>query len=46
MALGGQLQDCVGMEKVFDASNCNTIYGNSTTVQPPAIRVYGWRRVS
>lgn len=30
----------------FDASRSNSIYGNSDTVQPPAIRVYGWRRIS
>lgn len=28
----------------FDASNSNSIYGNSTTVQPPAIKVYMWKR--
>ena len=28
----------------FDASESNSIYGNSTTVQPPAIRVFAWRR--
>lgn len=30
----------------FDANQSNPIYGNSTTVQPPAIKVYMWRRVS
>lgn len=30
----------------FDASESNSIYGNSTTVQPPAIRVYMWRRTA
>lgn len=30
----------------FDASRSNSIYGNSTTVQPPAIRVYMWRRTA
>lgn len=30
----------------FDASKSNTIYGNSTTVQPPAYKVYAWRRIS
>ena len=29
----------------FDASNSNSIYGNSTTVQPPAILVYIWHRL-
>lgn len=30
----------------FDASRSNSIYGNSTTVQPPAIKVYAYKRVS
>ncbi len=30
----------------FSASNSNSIYGNSSTVQPPAYQVYAWRRVS
>lgn len=30
----------------FDASYSNSIYGNSTTVQPPAYYVYMWRRAS
>ena len=30
----------------FDASRSNAIYGNSTTVQPPAIRVYAWKRTA
>ena len=29
----------------FNASRYNSIYGNSTTVQPPAYRVYAWRRI-
>ena len=28
----------------FYASNSNDIYGKSSTVQPPAIKVYMWRR--
>lgn len=28
----------------FDASKSSSIYGNSTTVQPPAYKVYAWRR--
>lgn len=28
----------------FDASRSSSIYGNSSTVQPPAIKVYAWRR--
>lgn len=30
----------------FDASKSNTIYGSSTTVQPPAIRVFAWERIA
>ena len=29
----------------LDASRCNAIYGRSNTVQPPAYRVYVWKRV-
>lgn len=28
----------------FDASHSNSVYGNSTTVQPPAYRIYAWKR--
>ena len=28
----------------FDASRSNSIYGNSNTVQPPAYKIYAWRR--
>lgn len=30
----------------FDASQSNAIYGNSETVQPPAYKVYAWRRIA
>lgn len=30
----------------FDASKSNSIYGKSTTVQPPAFYVYMWRRTA
>ena len=30
----------------FDASKSNPIYGNSTTVQPPAYKVYAWKRIA
>jgi hypothetical protein len=33
----GQIFGKVRPHTVFDASNCNDIYGNSTTVQPPAL---------
>lgn len=35
-----------GSIKGFDASRSNPIYGNSNTVQPPAIAVIFWQRVS
>lgn len=30
----------------FDASKSNNIYGNSSTVQPPAYKVHFWKRIS
>jgi hypothetical protein len=30
----------------FDASRSNSIYGNSNTVQPPAYKIYAWRRTA
>ena len=30
----------------FDASYSNSIYGRSTTVQPPAIKCYMWKRTA
>ena len=30
----------------FSASRSNSIYGNSSTVQPPAIKVYAYKRLS
>lgn len=39
---GGSGNDAGKIE--FNASNSNSIYGNSNTVQPPAYKVYGWRR--
>ena len=30
----------------FDASRSSSIYGNSSTVQPPAYKVYAWRRTA
>ena len=35
-----------GFNLWFDASKYNTIYGNSTTVQPPAIKIYAWKRIA
>lgn len=33
-------------ELYFNASKSNSIYGNSTTVQPPAYTVFAWKRVA
>lgn len=30
----------------LNASTSNSIYGNSTTVQPPAYTIYAWKRIS
>ncbi|MBR5223807.1 MAG: hypothetical protein IKV81_06565 [Clostridia bacterium] len=30
----------------FDASRSNSIYGSSTTVQPPAYKIYAWERTA
>ena len=30
----------------FSASSSNSIYGKSNTVQPPAIKVYAWKKIS
>lgn len=30
----------------IDASKSNSIYGNSNTVQPPAIKIYLWKRIA
>ena len=30
----------------FNASKSNSIYGNSSTVQPPAYKVYAWKRTA
>jgi hypothetical protein len=33
------------LKAVLDASKSNNIYGNSSTVQPPAYKVHFWKRV-
>lgn len=38
--------DANGCYYNFDASRSNSIYGNSTTVQPPSYRVNVWRRTA
>jgi len=35
-----------GIHFGFDASRSNSIYGNSSTVQPPAIKIYLWKRTA
>ena len=35
-----------GWHYTFDASRVSSVYGNSTTVQPPAIKVYMWHRTA
>lgn len=34
------------LKAVLDASKSNSIYGNSSTVQPPVYKVHFWKRVS
>ena len=34
------------LKAVLDASKSNNIYGNSSTVQPPAYKVHFWKRIS
>lgn len=34
------------LKVVLDASKSNNIYGNSSTVQPPAYKVHFWKRIS
>lgn len=41
-----KVSDSGGKDIKFDASNSNPIYGNSTTVQPPAYKVYAWKRIA
>lgn len=35
-----------GNKITFNASSSNSIYGSSSTVQPPAYKVYAWRRTA
>lgn len=35
-----------GYQIGFEASRSNSIYGNSSTVQPPAYKVYAWKRTA
>ena len=42
---GGGTADIVDIEAGFDASRSSSVYGKSSTVQPPAYYVYMWRRI-
>ena len=42
----GNSNQSVGGTLSFNASKSNSIYGRSSTVQPPAIQVYAWERTS
>lgn len=35
-----------GWHYTFDASRVSSVYGNSTTVQPPSVKVYMWHRTA
>lgn len=35
-----------GLKIDFNAHSSNEIYGSSTTVQPPAYKIYAWKRIS
>lgn len=41
-----QTENVGGCDLGFDASRSNSIYGNSETVQPPALVVYMWQRIA
>lgn len=43
---GAYVGDYVATEKAFDASKSNSIYGKSSTVQPPAYLVNIWKRTA
>lgn len=43
-AWSGSTNGCYNIE--FDASKSNSIYGKSTTVQPPAYALIAWRRTA
>lgn len=45
-AFGTVLNNSMANKVNFDASRSNSIYGNSSTVQPPAIKAYIWHRTS
>lgn len=45
-ALRGTYTQGYGANYPFNASNSNSIYGKSSTVQPPAYRVNVWRRTA
>ena len=41
----GQQWNGGGAQISFSAGKSNSIYGKSSTVQPPAIKVYAWKRI-
>lgn len=43
---GGSSHSRNTMNITFYASRVSSIYGNSTTVQPPAYKIYAWKRIS
>ena len=43
---GNYPESTAGPDLYFDASRCSSIYGSSTTVQPPAYVVNVWRRTA
>ena len=45
MGFGGGSYDFTSKIFSFDASKYNSIYGKSSTVQPPAYKIYAWKRI-
>ena len=43
---GGSYTEGISSTTYFDASSSNSVYGSSTTVQPPSYKVYIWKRSS
>lgn len=44
--VGGTYEQNFNAYSLFDASRSSSIYGSSSTVQPPAYVVHIWKRVS
>ena len=45
MGFGGGSYNFTSKIFSFDASKYNSIYGKSSTVQPPAYKIYAWKRI-